>query len=137
MAEKRSDWKKWFRKIKWQLISFKFLSFFGVLSLLVAVWFSLESLFVKTVGIAEELYKKEFITQEGLSDIITKAHSTLYNDALGHLLVAAAAVLTAVIAIKGVTYFTESRQTTEVVKKLHNGELSSNLERFLPRGSRK
>lgn len=127
------DWKEWFRKLKWQTISFKFLSFFSVLILLVLFWLSLEEVFKRTVSIAKDLKEGGYVTQEGVTEIVTKSQSVLYDSALSHLMVAGAAVLAAIIAIKGVSYFVNGNQINNVVKKMENGNIKDNLSRFLPK----
>ena len=130
------DWKEWFKKLKWHLISFKFLSFYTVIALLVAAWLSLERMQHKTVMIAKELYKEEYIAKAAVADIIKHSQTVLFDSALNHIAVAASVVLSAIIAIKGVSYVMKSKQTSEVVKKMENGQLAKNLKRFLPSGNR-
>jgi len=127
------DWSNWIKKLKWQLISFKFLSFSAVLTLLVLFWISLEEIFIKTVKIAKDLKTSGFISEKEVSEIITKSQSVLYDSAFSHIMIGAAAVLAAIIAIKGISYVVEGGKTKEIVKKLENGDLSNNLKRFLPK----
>jgi len=127
------DWKAWFNKLKWQFISFKFLAFFTVLSCVVGAWFGLERLFLKSVSIAETLFEKEYITKDGVKEIVTHSQSVLYDMAFNHLMVGSASVLAAIIAIKGVAYVMNSKQTRAVIEKTSNGDLQKNIKTFLPK----
>ena len=130
----KSDWKEWINKLKWQLISFKFLSFWTAIVLLVGSWFSLEELHDKSIAVATALYKQGFLTKDNLTTIITHSQTVLYDAALSHILIFSAAVITGILAIKGMSYYTDSKQTSEVIKKLDdNSSSGEDLKKFLPK----
>jgi len=124
--------KAWLSKIRWQLISFKFLSFWAFVIILVGLWFSLESLHVMSIDVAKELYTGQFIDKVQVTTIITTSQEILYNKALSHILTFIGAILAAIIAIKGVSYWTESSTTKEALKKVNgNEDVNNNLRKFL------
>ena len=129
----KQDWKLWFKKLKWELISFKFLSFRALVILLILSWFSLSNLHETSIEVAKTLHTEKFIETKDVSGLITHSQTVLYDKALSHLLVFFGAVLAAVIAIKGVSYWTESKQTSEVIKKLNGDTTKDDLKKFLPR----
>jgi len=130
---KVSDWSEWLVKLKWYLISFKIISFATVVALLIFFWGSLWKAFINTVEVAKDLKEKGIVTEEGASDIIVKAQTILYDSTFGHGMLAVTAIVSAIIAIKGVGYVMDSKQTQEVVKKLGNGETKESLQKFLPK----
>jgi hypothetical protein len=127
------DWKEWGNKLKWNLISFKFLSFYTVIGILLASWYALERIYKETISTAKELHSEGLIDQQGVFELIKHIQTVLFDSAVGHIAVAASVVLSAIIAAKMVSYYSDSRQASEVVKKLENGQLSGNLDRFLPK----
>jgi len=133
----KQDWEDWVLKLKWQLISFKFLSFSVVLYLLVKAWGILHKVYMENVALVESLYEKQVLSKSGASEVLMHTQTVLYDSALSHMLTAVTTILTAIIAIKGVSYFTHSRQLTEVVKKLGNGHVEKNISKFLPRMHKK
>jgi signal transduction histidine kinase len=127
------DWGDWFGKLKWQLISFKFISFCTIILLVVLFWFSLERILFRIIDATMHLKEMEVIEPSAASEIIIKSQAILYDKTISHFALAVTAVLTSIIAIKGVSYVMKAKQTQEVVKKMQNGDLSSNLKKFLPR----
>lgn len=114
-----------------ELLSFKFLSFFTVIFLIVAAWIGLERLFIKTVLIAKSLYLENIIDKDNVTKLITHSQTVLYDSALGHIMLTTGAILSAIIAVKGVAYIMDSKKDTEVLKKLTNGDVSKNISRFV------
>lgn len=129
----REDWGSWFNKLKWQLISFKFISFWTAIILLVAAWISLDTLQDKTVTTAKELYKQEYITKDNVTTLITHSQTVLYDAALSHILIFAAACITGILAIRGVSYYTDHQERREVIKKLNGDATKEDLKKFLPK----
>lgn len=125
--------KTWFSKICWQLISFKFLSFWTSVVLLVVTWLSLEGLFDKSIKTAESLFSKGYITKEAVTAIITHSQTTIYDQALSHLLIFFAALFASIFAIKGVSYYTDSKTTQAVLNKMENNSTEEDLKKFLPK----
>ena len=99
----QSDWKEWFSKIKWQLISFKFLSFWVFILLLVFSLLSLGLMYKYSIVVASDLFKKGYITKENVTTIITHSQTVLFDVSLSHLLLFFGAAIGSVIAIKGVS----------------------------------
>lgn len=128
-----SDWKDWFWKIKWQLISFKFQSFWISILLLVASWWSLAALHDKSIHTAEKLFKLKYIDQNSVTNIITHSQTVLFDVALGHILTFSGVILTSIIAIKGVSYYTNHKTTEAVLKKMNGDTTKEDLKRFLPK----
>lgn len=132
------EWRAWFSKIKWQLISFKFLSFWVSIGLLIAAWVSLFNIFEYTVRVAIDLHEKDYISGAELTDIINHSQSIMFNSALSHVLVLSGAILASIVAIRGVSYYTESKTTCEALKKVESNKPKSteDLKKFLyPRGN--
>ena len=128
----RSDWSAWFAKIKWQLVSFKFISFVVFSIFLALSWVGLAELHSRSILTAERLYKLGYITKDHVSTIITHSQTVLYDIALSHLLLFFGTILTAIIAIKGVSYVTNTKRAVEVMKKLEPESSSKeNLKKFL------
>lgn len=128
----RSDWSAWFAKIKWQLVSFKFISFVVFSIFLALSWIGLSELHSRSVITAERLYKLGYITKDHVSTIITHSQTVLYDIALSHLLLFFGTILTAIIAIKGVSYVTNTKRAVEVMKKLEpESSNKENLKKFL------
>lgn len=131
--EDKEDWKDWFNKLKWQLISFKFISFWTAIVLLVCAWISLEHIQDKTVETAKELYKLEYITKDNVANIITHSQTVLYDSALSHILIFAAACITGILTVKGISYYTDGKQTQTVINKMNGDATKEDLKKFLPR----
>lgn len=129
----KEDWKEWLNKLKWQIISFKFLSFWVAIILLVSVWFSLERLHNKSVKVATDLYKADIIEKGSVTTIITHSQTTLYSSALSHILIFAGACITGIFAIKGVSYYTDSKQAQTVINKINGDATKEDLKKFLPK----
>lgn len=130
-----NDWRAFWGKIKWQLISFKFLSFWTFVFLLVTAWGSLVAIYYKSLKTVKELYVANMITQEQVSQIIINTQNTLFDTALSNILIFSGAILGSIIAIKGVSYWTNSEQVKEVIKKTEmNG--SEDLKQFLPKNGK-
>ncbi len=134
----KNDWSDWFAKLKWQLISFKFLSFVAVLILLVLTWLSLDRLFLQTVELAKDLKTNGFISEEGVKEIILRSQVILYDNTFSHLMITAGAVLASIIAIKGVSYVVDGNKLKDMSKAIEasSGDTSKVLEdlkRFLPK----
>lgn len=128
----RSDWSAWFAKIKWQLVSFKCISFVVFSIFLALSWIGLFELHSRSILTAERLYKLGYITKDHVSTIITHSQTVLYDIALSHLLLFFGTILTAIIAIKGVSYVTNTKRAVEVMKKLEPESSSKeNLKKFL------
>lgn len=128
---KSDDWDEWFTKLKWQLISFKYVSFFTSLFLLIVGWLAVNNAHNTTVDTVKVLFKEGYIDQAAVASIITHSQTVLYDNVLNHLFVAASVILSAIIAIKGVTEYIAIKQNTEVVKKLDDSAVKDNLKRFL------
>lgn len=133
MSFDREDWAEWWRKIKWQLISFKFISFCLIIVLAVLLWSSLDDVLFKVINAVRELSKEGVIDANGAKEVINQTQKVLYDSALGHAATVFTAALTAIIAIKGVSYVMKAKQTQEVVKKLENGDLNNSLDKFMPK----
>lgn len=129
-----SDWSAWFRKIRWQFISFKVQAFWVFSVCLVASWLHVVHIYKDTVKSAKELFSGGFITQEGVVQMITGAQKTLFETALNHILTFAGVILTGILAIKGFSYFTSSKQTTKVIEKMGDDVSMDDLKQFLPKG---
>jgi hypothetical protein len=127
------DWAAWFGKIKWYLVSFKFISFCTVITLLVLFWNQLGNTFQITINTVKELKKLDVITKEGASEIIIKTQAVLYDTTFSHAMLAVTAVISAILAIKGVSYVMNSKQAGEVIKKVDNKKVEEDLTRFLPK----
>jgi hypothetical protein len=123
----------WLSKLGWQLISFKFLSFWVGIVLLVGTWLSLSNLFDSSVKTAELLYSKGYITKDGVTSIITHSQTILYDQALSHALIFFAAMFASIFAIKGVSYYTESKTTQAVLNKMNDDSSKEDLKKFLPK----
>lgn len=132
MSERRKDWCDWFAKLKWQLISFKFLSFWVFIVLLVGSWYSLAKIHERAISVAETLFKNKMINQAGVVTIITHSYSVLYDAALSHLLIFFGATIASVIAIKGMSYFTDSQKTRAVISKMESSN-EEDLKKYLPK----
>lgn len=129
----REDWTDWWGKLKWQLISFKFLSFWTCITMLILAWLSLIQLYERSIDVAKDLYKHEYIAKEDVSKIVTHTMTTLFDSALSHILIFAGATLTCIVAVKGVSYYTNSKQTSEVIRKLDGDTTKEDLKKFLPK----
>lgn len=126
----------WLSKLGWQLISFKFLSFWVSVTLLVSSWISLDHLLEKSVATAERLYSKGYISKEGVANIVTHSQTILYDQALSHLLIFFAALFASVFAVKGVSYFTDSKTTQAVLNKMNGDTTKEDLKQFLPKAGK-
>jgi hypothetical protein len=130
------DWQDWAAKLRWQLISFKFLSFWACIVLLVAVFRCLWDTYFKTINIATELYKQGILTKDNLSSIIISTQAALFDNALAHILLFAGTVLTSIVTIKGVSYVTNARKTAAVINKMDTPTTTAakeDLKQFLPK----
>jgi len=103
------DWAAWANKLKWSFISFKFLAFFGFCGLLVAFWFGLQRAFQKSVEVATGLYSADYIEKEHVKDIVIQAQNVLYNEAVGHVTILAAAVMVSIVGLKMMAERVESK----------------------------
>jgi hypothetical protein len=130
-----SDWKQFWCKLKWQLISFKFLSFWAYTILLIFFWFSLEHLHQQSIMYAKEMFKEKLITSVQVSELINHSQTTLYDTALSHLLLFLGTIVTAILAIKGVSYVTEGQKERSVINKMSSESVEDkeNLKKFLPK----
>ena len=131
MTDKEST--GWLQKVGWQLISFKFLSFWVSVILLVLCWGSLQVIFLQTVDIATTLHKQGYINQDAVKEIITHSLTTLYDSALSHILVFAGVIISGIMTIKGVSYYTDSKQTQAVIHKMNGDATKEDLKKFLPK----
>lgn len=129
----KEDWTNWLGKLKWQLISFKFLAFWTFIFLLIGAWLSLKVILLEVIERSTALYKLGYLTKEGLATIITHTETVLYDSALSHVLLFSTAVITGILAIKGVSYYTDGKSTSEVIKKLDTGTSNADLKKFLPK----
>jgi len=130
----KEDWKCFWRKLKWQLISFKFLSFWAYTGLLVFFWYSLESLHHHSIEYAQDMFKEKLITSTQVSELINHSQTVLYDTALSHLLLFLGTIITALVAIKGVSYVTEGQRSRTVINKMgENTERNEDLKKFLPK----
>ena len=128
------DWKDFWSKLKWQLISFKFLSFWAYTLLLLFFWYSIEHLHKQTILTSQDMLKNKLITSPQLSDIIKHSQTTLYDVALSHILIFLGTIITAIIAVKGVSYVTQGQKERSIINKLSdNPENNENLKKFLPK----
>lgn len=132
----KKDWKLWFKKLKWELISFKFLSFWTLICLLILCWWSLAKLHTNSIEVAKSLKTEGYIEKEAVSALIIHSQTVIYEKALGHVLLFFGTVLVSIIAIKGVSYWTDSNQTAELIKKLDSTSTNEDLKKFLPNKSR-
>lgn len=123
----------WANKVFWQIISFKFLSFWCATFLLVSAWFSLQGIFDKYTYTAERLQEEGHITKDGLVTLLTHAQTVMYDSALSHLLIFFAAIFASVFAVKGISYMTEARTTSDVLKRLPDDTSKEDLKQFLPK----
>lgn len=128
-----SDWKLWFSKLKWQLISFKFLAFWTVIFMMIGCWRSLGALQERSVVVATELFKKGYITKDHVATIITHSQTVLYDSALSHLLIFCGAILASIITLKGVSYWQEGKTKAAVIQKMNGDATKEDLKQFLPR----
>lgn len=126
----QTDWKDWICKIKWQLISFKFIAFWIFTILLTGSGICLALLHSYSIAVARDLYSKGFITKDHLATIITHSQTVLFDIALSHLLIFFGAIMGSIVAIKGVSYWTDSKKTTEIINKTENVD---DLKKFLPK----
>jgi hypothetical protein len=132
MFDRGSDWTAWFTKIKWQLVSFKFIAFVIFSTFLASSWVGLSILHIRSIQTAERLYKLGYIGKDHVSTIITHSQTVLYDIALSHLLLFFGTILTAIIAIKGVSYVTNTKRVVEAMKKLEpEASNKENLKQFL------
>ena len=124
----------WFSKVKWQIISFKFLAFWVSIGLLVTAWVSIVRTYQYTIDTTTTLYEKKIIDSNQFTAIITHTQDVLFNLALGHVLVLAGAILAGIIALKGVSYYTEGKNTVQALKQLDKPSVPSlrYLKKFLP-----
>ena len=126
------DWKAWFCKLKWHFISFKFLSFWTFIVLLIGSVASLFYVYAYSIKVTSELYKRGLLTKDHVSTIITHVQTTLFDVALSHLLIFFGAAITSVIAIKGVSYWTNAKQTSTAINKVDNIQ-KEDLKQYLPK----
>jgi len=127
------DWRDYWNKIKWQLISFKFLSFWAYTGLLFFFWRSLDTLHKQSIDYAKEMFKEHLITSAQVSELINHSQTVLFDTALSHLLIFLATILTALIAIKGVSYITDGQKERVIINKMSdNAESNANLKKYLP-----
>lgn len=131
----KEDWSNWIAKVKWQLISFKFLAFWVFTLLIIFFWYSIERLHNHVVYTAKDLFTGGYIKQADVATIITHSQTVLYDVALSHILLFLGAILASVIAIKGVSYYTDGQKTKAVIDKIGptEGETAEDLKQFLPK----
>ncbi len=130
----KEDWKAFWCKLKWQFISFKFLSFWAYTTLLICFWFSLEHLHQQSIKYAKEMFKEELITSAQVTELINHSQTVLYDTTLSHLLLFLGTIITAIIAIKGVSYVTEGQRKRAVINKIgDSAEKNEDLKKFLPK----
>lgn len=127
----RNDWRQWWGKVKWQLISFKFLSFWTFILLSIGSCYWLWLVYFKTIYILEKLVQNNILPKEKLSEIIINIQNILFNTALSNILLFFGTSLASVIAIKGVSYYTNSKNTVEAIKKIDsNPSAKEDLKQF-------
>jgi hypothetical protein len=127
-----NDWKDWFCKLKWQFISFKFLAFWTFVVLLAASELGLIYIYKYSIRITTSLFKAGYITKDHVATIITHTQTTLFDIALSHLLVFFGAAIASIIAIKGVSYWTNSKQTSAAIDKVESIQ-KEDLKQYLPK----
>ena len=126
------DWKAWFCKLKWQFISFKFLAFWTLLIMLAGSGVGLALVYRYSLKILKELYKSGYLTKDHVSAIIMHTQTTLFDVALSHLLMFFGTAIAAIITIKGVSYWTDSKQTSAAIGKLDTIQ-KEDLKQYLPK----
>lgn len=127
----KKDWKDWLNKVKWQLISFKVMSFIAFFLLLILSWLSLEEVYNDSVQVTERLYERGMIGKEQVVTLLTQSREILYDKALSHILLFIGSIMTAIIAIKGVSYWVSGKQFTDVVKNLEPVHIKEKLEQII------
>lgn len=128
-----ADWKNFWCKFKWQFISFKFLSFWTFIILLIVAGMSLFKIFMVSVAFSKELYTLGFIEKKNVAELIMHSQTVLFDTALSHILLFFGAVIGSIIAIKGVSYWTNSTQKTATIKAITKENID--LKAFLPKDS--
>ena len=126
------DWSDWLSKIRWQLISFKFLAFWIFVLLFILACLGLGFLYFKTIAIVTVLYQSGFITKESFATIIIHIQSVLFETALANILLFMGTIMTSIIAIKGISYVTYTKRAVEAIKSPTPTE---NLKQFIQTGS--
>jgi hypothetical protein len=128
------NWSGWWSQITSMLLSFKFIAFFTVVFLIIGLWVSLMYLYSLTIDSASVLLLKGIITKEGATSIITNAQKVLFDDAVSHIGLSVTAILTSIIALNGVQYFTNSSENKELLKQAKTSDSSiEELKKFLPK----
>lgn len=103
-----SDWLAWGNKLKWNLVSFKFLSFFGFITLIVFFWYGLHEALDYIVQSVRDLQSKDQISKESVEKIIVTSITVLYDKTFGHLSIMSAGILIAIIGLKAVAERTDA-----------------------------
>jgi len=131
----KEDWKEWFLKFKWNFISFKFQAFWSSIVLFILSGYFICFVYLKSIDVVIFLHEKGYISKESVESIIIHTQSVLYDKALSSLLIFFGTLLTSIIAVKGVHYFSESQKYKAVVDKLkHDGsEEDRDLKKYLPK----
>jgi hypothetical protein len=132
-----SDWQGWGNKLKWQLISFKFLAFWAFVGMLIAAFRCLWDFYFKTIDIATGLCKAGLLSKADLSQIIMHTQSVIFDSAFSHVLLFAGTAITSIIAIKGVNYYTDNKRTVEAIRRMDNTthEAKEDLKKFIQPGN--
>lgn len=123
----------WWGRIKWSLVSFKVWAFLIFILLLILSWLSLIEIDNASKLSAQELFKLGFISKEGVVSIMNTSKTVLFQSALSSLLLFFGTCITAIIAIKGVSYYTNGQQTRAVMDKMHQQDANVDLKKFLPK----
>lgn len=111
------DWREWWAKIKWLLISFRFLAFTAISIMLISFWISLISVYKYTLDIVKEYKFEGILTEEASEKVITHLQTVLFDLTIGHVSLAFTAVMTGIIALKGVQFFVKSSENKELLKQ--------------------
>ncbi len=129
----RDDWGDWISKVKWLLISFKFISFLIFIFILIGAWLSLECIFIRNVELVEDLFKKGMLEKAQVSDIIGKSFEILYDKALGHILLFVGGILASIIAIKGISNWVSEKTISSLTEKLEPVQIKEKLDKIIKR----
>lgn len=128
------DWREWWAKIKWLLISFRFLAFTAISIMLVSFWVSLIHVYEYTIDVVKAYKDEGILTEEASQAVITHLQTVLFDSTVGHVSVAFTAVMTGIIALKGVQFYVRSSETRELLKQANTDQPVEELKKWLPKG---
>lgn len=127
------DWKSWWAKLKWLVISFRFLAFAAVSGLLIGFWISLINTYKYTINILTVLKNENIIKDQDIPGIIIHFQTVLFDLTVGHVSIAFTAVMTGIIALKGVQFYVKSSENKELLKQANTDQTVENIRKWLPK----